>query len=148
MVRSTYFIQIRPAGRDLLPTLFLQDPRDFFHGCTDDIRPENIIVRRERQTFRRLPRSDAVLFTVKTTLTPLPELSDEDLAGAASEMKLWPEEIAQYKGREHFEKQLLDYCHSTFDMLVWNSLGSAPNTPAVESDPNTGPSGGLFPTME
>ena len=73
-------------------------------------RPENVLIRQERQTFRRLPRSEAVLFTVKTSLQKLTELIGKDLLDLAGEIRSWPAELARYKGRDRWGKCVLDFC--------------------------------------
>ena len=70
----------------------------------------NVVIRRERQTFRRLPKSGAVLFTVKTDVQKLAKLNAKDLLELATEIRSWPAEIATYKGRDRWGKCVLDFC--------------------------------------
>lgn len=42
------------------------------------VTPQNILFRSERQTLRRLPRTGAVVFTIRTYLTPLVEFAQEE----------------------------------------------------------------------
>jgi len=100
MERYTYFVQVEPFSKDLVDTLFIQRPADFFPGTLSRLSPENILIRRERQTFRRLPKSETVLFTVKTSLQRLTQLPMEELEGFVGEARLWPDETATCKGRE------------------------------------------------
>jgi len=100
MERYTYFVQVEPSSKDLVDTLFIQRPADFFPGTLSRLSPENILIRRERQSFRRLPKSETVLLTVKTSLQRLTQLPMEELEGFVSEARLWPDETATYKGRE------------------------------------------------
>lgn len=84
-------------------------PEDSFQGA-DKIRdathpnpsPSLIRLRSERQTLRRLPRTGAILFTIRTYLTPVESLKDEPgvakrLAGA---LRGWGSDIAEYKGKD------------------------------------------------
>ncbi|KAI9759719.1 MAG: hypothetical protein M1835_000323, partial [Candelina submexicana] len=98
MERSSYFVQATRPTESLRSILFHPDP--FNTGNTDTLTAEDIILRCERQTFCRLPRSGAVLFTVKTAMTPLTSLSEEEREAFRSEAKSWPVDTAAYKGRD------------------------------------------------
>jgi hypothetical protein len=96
------------------PTLF----QPVGHGRQDtdpDITPENagarIFLRVERQTLRRLPRTGAVLFTIRTHQRPLEVLADrpQELARLAVAVKGLPEETARYKSITPFREALLAY---------------------------------------
>jgi hypothetical protein len=68
-----------------------------------------IYIRRERQTFTRLPKSDAILFTVRTFRTPLTSLGDEELTAFIEQARGWEREMAVYKGREQWWDTVLQY---------------------------------------
>ncbi|KAK2792809.1 hypothetical protein FQN51_001568 [Onygenales sp. PD_10] len=106
MERSSYFIQVAAPGEPLDSILF--KPAGFSYDNTEP-QPENIIVRRERQTFLRLPESGAIVFGVKTTLTYLPELDLEELNNLAKEVRSWPDSVAKYKGRDQWGAVALGY---------------------------------------
>jgi hypothetical protein len=60
--------------------LFAPEPHESPASFDDD--PAAVWLRSERQTLRRLPRSDAVLFTIKTQQCPVLAVTDRpDLAG-------------------------------------------------------------------
>jgi hypothetical protein len=103
--RSTYFIQASPPEDPLVSKLFRPDT------LSELARPKarDIIVRRERQTFRRLPKSGVVLFAVKTALTPLMDLNQEQRLNLAREIRSWPDNIAAYKGRDFWGRCVLDF---------------------------------------
>jgi len=115
--RSTYFIQLKPSPYTLEDCLFIQEPKEFFPGNLSNLHPRNILVRHERHTFRRLPKSDAILFTVKTSLTPLRKLSGDDLENLASRVRAWPEDVATYKGRDLWGHSVLGYRSEKLGML-------------------------------
>ncbi|KAI9729419.1 MAG: hypothetical protein M1818_008526 [Claussenomyces sp. TS43310] len=80
--------------------------------------PEDIYVRRERQTFMPLrttsPHQDAEaarmrLFTVHTYLTPLPELDAAQLDALLHIARSWSQEVAAYKGRDAWFSVVLAY---------------------------------------
>ena len=90
--------------------IFQQDP--FPTNSDTRCKIEDVVVRHERQTLRRLPRSQAVLFTVRTYLTHVVALADEpqslhNLRAAAREM---PPEMGHYKGRDIWGEVLEEYC--------------------------------------
>ena len=96
MERLPYFVQVADLNSDLAKILCQVGHFDFVQPPTD---PATIILRGERQTFRRLPQSGAVLFSVKTTLRPLTALGPDELKQFIKEVVSWPEVIAEYKGR-------------------------------------------------
>ena len=59
------------------------------------VTPSTILFRSERQTLRRLPRTGAVIFTIRAYLTPLVELAKEPgVPGRlASAVRGWDEEV-------------------------------------------------------
>ncbi|KAH8698908.1 hypothetical protein BGW36DRAFT_396546 [Talaromyces proteolyticus] len=107
MERSNYFMETKNLNEGLGNTLFRPD------GLTEQ-EPgpfmDNILLRRERQTFRRLPRTGALVFSVKTTLNTLDELPPDQLGALATEIQSWPEDMARYKGRDIWGQAVLDYC--------------------------------------
>ncbi|PGH37034.1 hypothetical protein GX50_00017 [[Emmonsia] crescens] len=106
MERSSYFIQVTETGESLSSILF----QPVGLGNKDvEPRPENILIRRERQTFRRLPKSRAIVFGVKTSLTRLQELPLEELSNLVTEMKSWPAAVAKYKGRDHWGSAVIKW---------------------------------------
>jgi hypothetical protein len=68
-------------------------------------RVEDIRIRHERQTLRRLPRSNAVLFMVRTFLLPVVDLVNEkdNLYAFREAVNAWPEEMATYKAKQVWE---------------------------------------------
>ena len=100
-------MQVVEPDADLAKTLYQPKPLKY---DTKPSGPEKILIRSERQTFRRLPLSDAVLHTVKTSLTSLTELSTTDLRAFAMEARSWPDEVAEYKGRSCWGECALTYC--------------------------------------
>jgi hypothetical protein len=80
-------------------TMFQQEP--FANSLPEPPKIEDIRVRHERQTLRRLPRTRAIMFLVRTYLLPITDLQreKENLYAFRSAINAWPEEIASYKGR-------------------------------------------------
>ena len=90
MERSSVFIQTSP-------NLFQNEPESV-PDQLNQAKVADIKVRRERQTFTRLPKSNAILFTVRTYMTPLTALEDTELLALRSQIWGWEEEIKTYKG--------------------------------------------------
>lgn len=110
MQRHSFFIQIKSPFHSLHETLFIQEAKDFFPGTSINIDPASIIIRHERQTFRRLLFSDAIVFTVHTSIQNLVDVQEEQRANLVKEIRSWPDEIARYKGRDVWEKALVGWC--------------------------------------
>ncbi|KAI1965400.1 hypothetical protein LOZ58_001247 [Ophidiomyces ophidiicola] len=107
MERASYFIQVSYPEQSLSQILF--QPEGIVHKDVEP-RPEHIIVRKERQTFRRLSKSGGILFGVKTSLTYLPDLPLDELQNMVKEINSWPEDMARYKGRDHWGHIVLGHC--------------------------------------
>jgi hypothetical protein len=113
MERYTYFIQ---TGS----TLF--QPQAFPESVVERPRVEDLHVRAERQTLRRLPRTKAIVFMIRTYMTPLTDLLDEkeSLESLRSAVKGWPEDFGRYKGRDVWGAVFEDWCD---EVLKKNELG-------------------------
>ncbi|KAI0028156.1 hypothetical protein K488DRAFT_32515, partial [Vararia minispora EC-137] len=86
--------------------------------------PRQMRLRMERQTLRRLPKTGAVCFTIRTYTVPLEQMAAEPgVPGrAASAIRSWPADVAgqlanvgcRYKNRVQYEQHVLPYldeCH-------------------------------------
>ncbi|KAF2120187.1 hypothetical protein BDV96DRAFT_674465 [Lophiotrema nucula] len=124
MERHSFFIQINPGDRTLQDLLFIQNPQDFFPGRISALSPSHIIVRRERQSFRRLPKSNTVVFTVKTTMQRLIDVPEANRPALVSEIKAWPEDIAAYKGLAIWQRAVFGFCEGKRTVVEDQDLGS------------------------
>jgi hypothetical protein len=113
LTRSTFYIQTQPDLRPLASHLFIQSTKDFFPGTIGHLFPSHILVRRETQTFRRL-RSGAVVFSVRTDVKRLVELSEVEKRAVMAEMRRWPEEVAKWKGKSLWEGVVVGFCEGPF----------------------------------
>lgn len=79
----------------------------------EDLDFENgVHYRSERQTLTKLPKSGAVVFTIRTYLTPMAELKNEPLEvreRLAGAIKLLPEDIAKYKRSKEWGPAVVQY---------------------------------------
>ena len=94
----------------------LYGPEDDFahgHGTRDlpYISPSTLRIRTERQTLRRLSRTGAIVFGIRTYQFKVEELAREQGVAArlASAVRSWPEDVASYKGRRRYEDVLLKF---------------------------------------
>lgn len=72
---------------------------------------EHHMFRSERQTLRRLPRTGAVVFTIRTYFHPVTDIAKEDYVPGrlASAVRSWGTDVRRYKGAEKYEGVLLEY---------------------------------------
>lgn len=76
-----------------------------------DLTIDEIHFRSERQSLRRLPKSKALLFTVRTYFEPVTKIAEEPhVPGRLAEaIRNWTDDVAYYKGKKHWEDILLPY---------------------------------------
>ncbi|CAF1326289.1 unnamed protein product [Adineta ricciae] len=85
---------------------------------------EQIYFRSERQTLRRLPRSEAILFTIHPYFIPLIEIAQEPgVPGRlASAIRSWPDDVSHYKGKQAYEDVILKYLDEKHQEQCENGL--------------------------
>ncbi|KAJ4392800.1 hypothetical protein N0V91_011250 [Didymella pomorum] len=76
-----------------------------------NLRVEEIHFRSERQSLRRLPKSGALLFTIRTYFEPVTVIAQEPhVPGRLAEaIRNWDDTMSYYKGKKHWEDILLPY---------------------------------------
>jgi alpha-1,2-mannosyltransferase len=110
VVRNNFFIQVDP---DLAWSTTL-GPEDGNIGWINSGPAADVTrhqLRTERQSLGRLPRSGAIVFTIRVYLEPIVSIATEKgVPGRlASAIRGWGEETAKYKGREKYGEALLKY---------------------------------------
>jgi hypothetical protein len=83
---------------------------DFFSGGLNNLNPNRYVIRRERQTFRRLPKSNTIIFTAKTSMQRLTDISVSERQALKKEIEAWPAEVAKYKGRDLWGPNVYRFC--------------------------------------
>ncbi|TWU72077.1 hypothetical protein ED733_003705 [Metarhizium rileyi] len=80
--------------------------------------------RSERQTLRRLPRTRAICFTIRTYFLPITQIAEEDYVPGrlASAIRSWDDDVSKYKGREKYASVLLDYLDRKHQEQMHNGL--------------------------
>ncbi|KAK8215600.1 Alg9-like mannosyltransferase family-domain-containing protein [Phyllosticta paracitricarpa] len=126
VVRNNYFIQV-------------DDDLAWSHSIGDEDGPEGTVgwftaqkdkaiehhwFRSERQSLRRLPRSGGVVFTIRTYFHPITDIANEPYVPGrlASAIRSWDQTTQIYKGRDRYEKVLLEYLDKKHAEQVANGL--------------------------
>jgi alpha-1,2-mannosyltransferase len=67
--------------------------------------------RSERQSLRRLPKTGAVVFTIRTYFHPITSIVQEPYVPGrlASAIRSWGDDVSRYKGKERYGEMLLEY---------------------------------------
>ncbi|KAI4601027.1 hypothetical protein KJ359_012214 [Pestalotiopsis sp. 9143b] len=88
---------------------------------------EHHYFRSERQTLRRLPRSGAIAFTIRTYFHPIVDIAQEDYVPGrlASAIRSWGDDVSRYKGKERYEEVLLEYLDNEHQKQVGRGLDLA-----------------------
>ncbi|KAJ4288674.1 hypothetical protein N0V90_011911 [Kalmusia sp. IMI 367209] len=108
--RHVAFIQtVHPHEPDLIRKYFVQEGKDFFSGNISFLRPEALHARIEKQMFRRLPKSGAIVMTTRVQVSPLVRMPEKKLHRLAAEIRSWPAHVARLKGRDLWARAVLGY---------------------------------------
>lgn len=85
---------------------------------------EHHYFRSERQSLRRLPRSGAVVFTIRTYFEPITEIANEPYVPGrlASAVRSWGDDVSRYKGKDKYSEVLLEYLDKKHEEQVANGL--------------------------
>lgn len=111
VVRNNYFIQ---TDDELGWSSSIGDEKSDVVGwytAQPAVTPEQLYFRSERQSLRRLPKSGAVVFTIRTYFCPITEICKEPhiprrlLDGVES----WSDDVREYRGYDKFKDVLLPY---------------------------------------
>ncbi|KAH8592744.1 hypothetical protein B0O99DRAFT_596901 [Bisporella sp. PMI_857] len=112
--RNSYFMQVDDTMFQQMPF-----PSDFSQ-LSSPPRVEDIRIRHERQTLRRLPRSNAILFMVRTYLLPVVALVKErdNLYAFHQAVNAMPPEMAKYKAKHLWEDVFEEWYAEVMDGYV------------------------------
>ncbi|KAL4909636.1 hypothetical protein BDW74DRAFT_165072 [Aspergillus multicolor] len=111
VVRNNYFIQV---DDDLAWSHSIgseDSPVVSWNTAQKDKAIEHHYFRSERQSVRRLPKTGAVAFTIRTYFEPITKIAEEPYVPGrlASAIRSWGGDVAKYKGREKYGDVLLEY---------------------------------------
>ncbi|KAJ5091458.1 hypothetical protein NUU61_006328 [Penicillium alfredii] len=111
VLRNNYFIQVD----DNLAWSHSIGPEDApeisWNTAQKNRAVESHFFRSERQSLRRLPRSGAVVFTIRTYFEPVAEIVKEPFVPGrlASAVRSWGDDVSRYKGKEKYQDVLLEF---------------------------------------
>ncbi|KAL1988792.1 hypothetical protein VTN96DRAFT_7676 [Rasamsonia emersonii] len=111
VLRNNYFIQV-DDNLAWSHSIGPEDSPDVSWNTAEKNRAiEHHYFRSERQSLRRLPRSGAIVFTIRTYFEPITAIAEEPYVPGrlASAIRSWGEDVSRYKGREKYEEVLLEY---------------------------------------
>ncbi|KAK8183406.1 Alg9-like mannosyltransferase family-domain-containing protein [Phyllosticta capitalensis] len=136
-----FFRRVQPEGPVVRNNYFIQVDEDlaWSYSIGDEDGPEGSVgwstaekdkaiehhwFRSERQSLRRLPRSGGVVFTIRTYFHPITEICDEPYVPGrlASAVRSWDATTQVYKGKDRYEKVLLEYLDNKHAEQVTNGL--------------------------
>lgn len=106
--RCNWFISPTPSLR----WIAAGSQQDAFAQVTADNAGQDLFVRCERQTLRRLPQTDAILFTIGIYVEPLGALSPANIAGIATSIATIPAEEAARRGTPFYADALMAFAAS------------------------------------
>lgn len=109
--RNNYFVQV---DDDLAWSWSIgsEDSPDISWSTAEKNRAvEHHHFRSERQSLRRLPKTGAVVFTIRTYFHPITEIAQEDYVPGrlASGIRSWGPDVKKYKGYDQYGEVLLEY---------------------------------------
>ncbi|KAF5017530.1 hypothetical protein F66182_10531 [Fusarium sp. NRRL 66182] len=109
--RNNYFLQVDDSLAWSWSIGSEDAPSATWSTADKDKAIENHMFRSERQSLRRLPKTGAVVFTIRTYFHPVTDIAKEDYVPGrlASAVRSWDDEVANYKGRQKYGHVLLEY---------------------------------------
>lgn len=122
--RNNYFIQVDDALAWSWSIGSEDEPTVSWSTAEKDKPIDNHWFRSERQSLRRLPKTGAVCFTIRTYFLPVTELASEDYVPGrlASAVRSWDGPVSVYKGKEKYGDVLLEYLDKEHEKQVANGL--------------------------
>ncbi|PYH83191.1 hypothetical protein BO82DRAFT_332656 [Aspergillus uvarum CBS 121591] len=111
VVRNNYFIQVDDALA-WSHSIGSEDAAEVSWNTAQKNKAiEHHYFRSERQSLRRLPKSGAVVFTIRTYFEPITKVVEEPYVPGrlASAIRSWGDDVSRYKGKEKYEEVLLEF---------------------------------------
>lgn len=131
VVRNNYFIQ---TDDNLAWSSSIGQEADQnvgWYTASPAMTAEQCFFRSERQSLRRLPRSGAVVFTIRTYFAAIPEICSEPYIPRRllNGIESWPDDVRDYRGYDIFKDALLPYLREAAEAQEKNGYvpGSEPN---------------------
>lgn len=111
VVRNNYFIQT-DSNLGWSSSIGDENTDDVgWNTATPASTAEQLHFRSERQLLRRLPKSGAIIFTIRTYFTPLTELAEEPYIPARllHAIQSWSEDVQEYRGLSKFKDVIMPF---------------------------------------
>lgn len=99
-------------GLEISSELFHIRPHHNLHGDeSENLTIDGMFLRVERQTLRRLPRSRALLFGIRTYVTPIRKVTaDKEVARVLkAQIESYPEDVAGYKNKHVWKRAVMEH---------------------------------------
>jgi hypothetical protein len=109
--RLAVFPQADQLDKPLGDLLCIRNGDDFFPMSCQPLTADNILLRREQQSFRRLEYVNGVLFTVRTDLSYLEDIDTSEVEEFTRQVLMLPEHHAAYKKLYVWYPCLRDHCN-------------------------------------
>ena len=127
VARNNYYVQV-DDGLAWSKSIAPEDSDTVKWGTAErNTKPDTYYFRSERQTLWRLPKTGAVVFTIRTYFLPLKDIVEEDYVPGrlASAVRSWGDDVSKYKGKEIYEDVLLEWLDKKHEAQVKNGLDLA-----------------------
>ena len=112
VVRNSYFFQLEDDKLEWSKAIGTEDSNDLgWHNSRSIKDPSEVFYRTERQSLLRLPRTKAIIFSIRTYIEPLNKLMQEPHVPRRlyNGILSWEPKIAAYKGLHKYKDALLPY---------------------------------------
>ncbi|KAK9477141.1 hypothetical protein V1514DRAFT_134742 [Lipomyces japonicus] len=124
VVRNNYFIQ---TDEDLgwSAAIGPEDSNEIgWDAATQATDVSRLHFRSERQSLRRLPKSGAIVFTIRTYFVPIIKIAKEPYVPGrlANGVRAWAEDVAVYKGKRKYDDLLLKFLDEEHQKQIANGL--------------------------
>lgn len=124
VLRNNYFIQV-DDNLAWSESIGSEDAETVSWNTAEKNRAiENHFFRSERQSLRRLPRSGAVAFTIRTYFEPVTGIVEEPYVPRrlADAVRSWGDDVSRYKGKEKYQDVLLEFLDEKHRVQVEGGL--------------------------
>ncbi|KAK7187854.1 hypothetical protein DPSP01_010899 [Paraphaeosphaeria sporulosa] len=114
VIRNNFFIQLDDGlhwSHRMGDEKNVNQVASWANANSKDLTIDEIHFRSERQSLRRLPKSGALMFTIRTYFEPITVIAQEPhVPGRLAEaIRAWDGTVSHYKGRSHWEGLMLPY---------------------------------------
>ncbi|KAJ4011961.1 hypothetical protein NW752_004355 [Fusarium irregulare] len=122
--RNNYFLQVDDSLAWSWSIGSEDAPSVSWSTAEKDKAIEHHMFRSERQSLRRLPKTGAVVFTIRTYFHPVTDIAKEDYVPGrlASAVRSWDDKVANYKGRAKYGDVLLEYLDREHEKQIERGL--------------------------